>query len=622
MLKQLAPALIFILALSNAVPNFAQSSFDVVEASISEIQSALERGQVTSVEIVDAYLQRIEAYDKQGPALNSIMRINPQARQQAAALDAERAAGRVRGPLHGVPILVKDNYNTSSIPTTNGTVALAGFVPNANATQVDLLLDAGAIVLAKTTLHEYARGITTISSLSGQTHNPYDIRRVPGGSSGGTGAAVAASFGAIGLGSDTCGSIRIPSAFNNLFGLRPTKGLSSIHGVIPLSHTQDVAGPLARSLDDLAILLDVVVGYDANDAATEVMQSNPHPRFRQNLTSVAVSGLRLGKLTSAFEDSNSAVTGPIDTALEWYEDNGARLIEIEIPELAELLSASALIGHEFRPDLERYLAQFGSTDITDLADIVDNGLYHSSLDQGMTRSLETELDEEAYAAAVAARSEVLAAIEQVFLDHQLDAIVYPTVTERIAFAGDPQSGSQCQLSAHSGVPALSMPVGFTGRGLPVGLELMGLPFQDARLLGMAYPYAEANSPRQAPSSTPPLQSGLAPAPEVFDLSFSAQGASVEAEFEYDLLRNELRYSVGLGDGNSAEVYAVTLMIDSEEGAGLNEPLVYNLMGPDMSDVSGSVFMSPAFRSAYEADQVYLKVFASGMDVEGVAQRLK
>lgn len=620
--KHYAPALLFTLALSIAMPSFAQSSFDVVEASISDIQSALERGQVTSVEIVDAYLQRIEAYDKQGPALNSIMRINPQARQQAGAMDEERAAGRLRGPLHGIPILVKDNYNTSTIPTTNGTVALAGFVPNANATQVELLLEAGAIVLAKTTLHEYARGITTISSLSGQTRNPYDIRRVPGGSSGGTGAAVAASFGAIGLGSDTCGSIRIPSAFNNLFGLRPTKGLSSIHGVIPLSHTQDVAGPLARSLDDLAILLDVVVGHDPNDPATAVMQSNPHPQFRQNLTSVAVAGLRLGKLTSAFEDSTSAIIDPIDTALEWYENNGARLIEIEIPELSALLSASALIGHEFRPDLEQYLSQFGSTAITNLADIVGNGLYHSSLDQGMTTSLETEFDEEAYAAALAARSEVLAAIEKVFADHQLDAIVYPTVTERIAFSGEPQSGSQCQLSAHSGVPALSMPVGFTTRGLPVGLELMGLPFQDARLLAMAYPYAEANSPRQAPTSAPPLQSGLAPGPEIFNVSFEAQGVLLEGEFEYDLLSNELRYSVRTDSDNSAEVYAVTLMIGDDEDARLNEPLVYNLMGPDMTETSGSVFLSPAFREAYDEDRVYLKVFASGMDVSGVARRLK
>ena len=238
----------------------AQNRLEVFEASIEELQSALDAGTTSSVLLVDQYLARIAAYDKQGPALNSIIRINPAARETAAALDTERARSGPRSSLHGIPILVKDNYNTTMLPTTGGSVALANFVPNANATQVSKLIDAGAIIIAKTTLHEYAYGITTIASLSGQTRNPYDYRRVPGGSSGGTGAAVAASFGAIGLGSDTCGSIRIPSAFNNLFGLRPSKGLSSIHGVMPLSHTQDVAGPLARSLDDLAILLNIVVG--------------------------------------------------------------------------------------------------------------------------------------------------------------------------------------------------------------------------------------------------------------------------------------------------------------------------------------------------------------------------
>ena len=616
--KSILAALLFLLTTQSQ----AQSAFEVTEASISEIQSALEGGQVTSVELVEAYLARIDAYDKQGPGLNSIMRVNPQAREQAARLDAERAAGQVRGSLHGVPILVKDNYNTTTIPTTNGTVALADFVPNANATQVDLLLEAGAIVLAKTTLHEYARGITTISSLSGQTYNPYDNRRVPGGSSGGTGAAVAASLGAIGLGSDTCGSIRIPSAFNSLYGLRPTKGLSSIHGVIPLSHTQDVAGPLARSLDDLAILLDIVVGHDPNDAATEIMRTTPHPQFRQNLQSVAIDGLRLGKLSSLFERTNGAVSEPIDEALQWYEDNGARLIEVEIPELGDLLSSSALIGHEFRNDLEQYLAQFGSTTITRLEDIVNSGLYHTSLDGGMTRSLETEFDEEAYTEAVARRSDVLAAIEKVFLDHELDAIIYPTVTDRIAFAGEPQSGSQCQLSAHSGVPALSMPVGFTSRGMPVGLELLGLPFQDARLLAIAFPYAEANQPRQPPSTTPPLQSGVAPSAQVFTLSFNADGVELEGSFEYDVVSNELRFQLATGEFNRAEVYAVTLLIDREEGAELNDPLVYNLMGPDMTAASSSIFMSPEFRKAYDERRVYLKVFASGLAADGVAQRLR
>ncbi|MEQ8953266.1 MAG: amidase, partial [Gammaproteobacteria bacterium] len=340
------------LLLSLDTPAAAQSSIDVHEAGIAELQQALERGQLSSVELVDSYLARITAYDQAGPQLNSIVRLHPGARERAAELDAERARSGARSLLHGIPILVKDNYNTTDMPTTNGTVALANFTPNANATQVQKLLDAGAIVLAKTTLHEYARGITTISSLSGQTRNPYDIRRVPGGSSGGTGAGVAASFGAIGLGSDTCGSIRIPAAFNNLFGLRPSKGLSSIYGIAPLSHTQDVAGPLARSLDDLAILLDIVVGHDAKDAATAVMQNRPHPQFRQNLESAALAGLRLGKLSEVFADSDPAVREPINAALEWYEQQGARIIELQIPGLADLLSASGLIGHEFKPDLE------------------------------------------------------------------------------------------------------------------------------------------------------------------------------------------------------------------------------------------------------------------------------
>ncbi|MEX2132119.1 MAG: amidase, partial [Pseudohongiellaceae bacterium] len=211
---------------------------DVFESDIQELQAAMQSGQVSAVELVDQYLARIRAYDDSGPRLNSLLRINPAARQDAADLDRERSQGRVRGPLHGIPVIVKDNYNTDFMPTTGASVALANFVPPVNATAVQKLLDAGAVILAKSNLHEFAYGITSVSSLGGQTRNPYDPRRVPGGSSGGTSAAVAASFAAIGMGSDTCGSIRIPSAFNNLFGLRPSKGVTSIYGIMPLSHTQ------------------------------------------------------------------------------------------------------------------------------------------------------------------------------------------------------------------------------------------------------------------------------------------------------------------------------------------------------------------------------------------------
>src|SRR6476469_9808392 len=265
----------------------------VYEASIPELQQAMSRGVVSSVALVDAYLARIAAYDKQGPALNAIIRVN------AAALDAERKAGRVRGPLHGIPVIVKDNYGTRGMPTSAGTIAFASLEPD-DAFQVKKLREAGAVILGKSNMHELASGITTISSIGGQTCNPYNPDRSPGGSSGGSGAAVAASFAAIAWGSDTCGSIRIPSAVHNLFGLRPTKGLSSIAGIVPLSHSQDVGGPIARSVTDLAIVLDATVGADPADSATRILGGRQPASFVAALDSNSLRGARLGVLTEHF----------------------------------------------------------------------------------------------------------------------------------------------------------------------------------------------------------------------------------------------------------------------------------------------------------------------------------
>jgi Asp-tRNA(Asn)/Glu-tRNA(Gln) amidotransferase A subunit family amidase len=242
----------FLVAVSSAANPAPESvTFDAFERTIPEIQAAMARGETTAEELVRQYLARIEAFDHSGPQLNAMIHINPRAIEEAAALDRERAAGNIRGPLHGIPVLLKDNYDTQDMPTTAGAIAMAGFVPKDDAYQVRRLREAGAVFIGKTNLHEFARGIETISSLGGQTLNPYDPERNPGGSSGGTAAAVAANFAAVGMGSDTCGSIRIPAANNNLFGLRVTQGLSSRNGIVPLSHTQDVAGPLARSVVDL-----------------------------------------------------------------------------------------------------------------------------------------------------------------------------------------------------------------------------------------------------------------------------------------------------------------------------------------------------------------------------------
>lgn len=611
-----------LIAVILAPPALAQTTFSVYEASISDMQNALDNGQVSSVELVQQYLARIEAYDKQGPALNSIIRINPEAVAEAAELDQERSRTGARGPLHGIPILVKDNYNTTAMPTTGGSVALGNFIPNANSTQIQKLLDAGAIILAKTNLHEYAYGITTVGSLFGQTRNPYDIRRVPGGSSGGTGAAVAANLGAIGLGSDTCGSIRIPASFNNLIGLRPTKGLSSVYGVMPLSHTQDVAGPLARSAEDLAILLDAVVGFDSRDQATVLMQNQPVPQFRAALGTADLSALRLGKLTAYFDDASGAVVQAIEDALEWYEGQGAEIVEMDIPELGDLLSASGLITQEFQADLNAYLDEFGSDEIRNLEQVIANGLYHQAVSGALQRSNEFEREESAYQTRLAARDIVQDAVMQVMVEHQLDAIVYPTIAQLPVQIGDAQTGSHCSLSANSGLPAISIPVGFSSSGLPVGMELLGETLADAELLALAYAYEQANVPRVPPAVTPQLIDGSAPASEARSVSVAEGGIEVEAIFEYRPTLNELVYTIVSNPESRAELTAATLVaINSATGPG-NGVTVHNLLAPGVDRASGSYFMSAQFREAFAEGRVAVRLFAETMPVNGVTRMLE
>lgn len=610
---------LFVLSPSSVL---AQPDFDVFEASIKEIQSALGQGRINSVQLVQQYLDRIQAYDKQGPKLNAIVRVNPQALMQAQALDAERQRTGSRGPLHGVPIVVKDNYNTDHMPTTGGSVALANFIPSENATQIDKLMQAGAIILAKTNLHEYAYGITSISSLLGQTRNPYDPRRVPGGSSGGTGAAVAASFAAAGFGSDTCGSIRIPSAFNNLIGLRPSKGLSSIYGILPLSHTQDVAGPLARSAEDLALILDIVSGYDSRDEATAIMRTASVPRFVERLHSANLSELRLGRLQEYFDGADGAVNSALDDALDWYEQQGAEIIAVEIPDMADLVRRSGLIGHEFKPDIDQYLATFSEGEGLDLNFIVSQGLYHEAVDGVLSRSNASVLDEQAYQIAMVVRSELRAAIEAVMNTLDLDAIAYPTIKRTQVFTGDSQPGSNCGLSANSGLPALSMPVGFTSNGLPVGLELLGGFLQDAELLAIAQPYESAQSSRRAPSTTPALEARLAPVAQSFELLFTRPSLHVEARFTFDAVTNSFDFEVSKEQSDGLSIAAVTLVVDSNGDGELNEPIVLNLLPPDADTAAGSHFMSSEFREAVVDRRLYLKVFADSLPSAGAVQLLE
>lgn len=601
---------------------YAQPRFSVFEASIVDMQAAMEAGAVSSEQLVEQYLQRIAAYDKSGPVLNSIIRINSAALAQAKALDDERRSSGPRSLLHGIPIVVKDNYNTTTMPTTGGSVALAAFLPSANATQIDKLTAAGAIIIAKANLHEYAYGITTVGSLIGQTRNPYDLRRVPGGSSGGTAAAVAANLAAVGFGSDTCGSIRIPSAFNNLIGLRLSKGLSSIYGVLPLSHTQDVAGPLARNSMDLAIVLDQVVGFDPLDPATHPMQSSVAPGFVANLESVDLSKLRIGKLLDYFAAADSSTRRMLESALSWYEAQGSVVVDIDASGLRNLIAASGLIGHEFEVDLNNYLREFASTGVQDLEQIVRLGLHHEAVSGVLGRSARAERDEDAYQAALSARTDLRQEIEEILAQNNIDVLVYPSISETAVQIGEVQPGNNCSLSANSGLPALSMPVGFSSGGLPVGMELLGGFLKDADLLAIAHAYEQESDTRLPPPTAPPLVNGEAPGNTQITMTVEALDVALRVGIEIDHARNELNYNVSLDADSADRVYAVTLVRAETEASANSAVVLKSLIGPQQMESAGGFFMSPAIRDAVIENRLFLRVFADSYPLNGISWKIE
>lgn len=480
-------------------------SFSVVEKSIPELQEAMKSGRVTSRQLVEAYLERIQAYDKAGPTINAMIAINPKAIEIAAALDEERRTRGPRGILHGIPVVVKDNYATEDMPTTGGTLALAGFETRRDAFMVKKLRDAGAVILGKTNLHELAYGITTISSMGGQTRNPYDVTRNPGGSSGGTGAAVAASFAAAGMGTDTCGSIRIPSANNNLVGLRGTMGLSSRDGILPLALTQDIGGPLARSVTDLAIMLDATVGADPADPVSAAGTGHIPPTYLGTIGDREIGDVTIGLLTPLFGDSpaDREVGDIVREAARALRDLGAGLVELPMPELNMLLQGTSVINDEFKFNLRDYLSRFPDAPVHTLGEILASGKFGPAV-EGVLRRAEAVAapDTAAYRAALdkreAARQTILAAMSA----KGVTALAYPTLRRKPALIGQSQPGNNCQLSASTGLPAMAMPAGFTKDGLPVGIELLGTPFSEPTLLRVAYSYEQVMGLRRAPGSTP------------------------------------------------------------------------------------------------------------------------
>ncbi len=583
--------------------------FEVFEQSIPELQDAQAAGRVTSKGLVESYLARIAAYDQAGPQLNAVVLLNPRAREEAEALDRERAAKGPRGPLHGIPVLIKDNYDTADMPTTAGALGLATLRPAADAFQVRKLRDAGAVILGKTTMHELAAGITTISSLTGQTRNPYDLARVPGGSSGGTGAAIGASFAAAGMGSDTCGSIRIPAANQNLVGLRATRGLSSRTGVVPLSSTQDVAGPLARTVTDLAIMLDATVGPDPADSVTSDAAAHVPKSYREALSPDALKGARIGVLRSYFgaAPEDEEVGGIIRKALDAMKAQGAEILDVSVPGLDDLLRESSVINDEFKFDLADYLAKVPNAPVKSLGEIIDRGLQHEALDQTFRlRNAPEKRDTEHYRQALIKRRALREAVLATLEEQRVVALAFPTLRRKPTLIGEAQLGSTCQLSAATGLPAIAVPAGFSTDGVPIGMELLGGAFAETALLRLAYGWEQTTHPRVPPFSTPPLINGAAPAPTKMEVLIKgASSAAARVMLTYDRTTGAVRFDASTSGLTDDRVIALTLQRTEGEKPG---PIIAHLLTPGQVSGSGALTLRGRSREDFVAGKMYVHFY--------------
>ena len=609
--RYLAAALSVALGCAPADPEDRSPEFDVWEQSVTELAAALESGTATSQDLVAQYLARIEAYDQQGPMLNAVVTVNPDAMAVAASLDAERAAGSVRGPLHGIPVVVKDNYDTGDMPTTAGAIGLATSIPPDDAFQVRKLRDAGAIVLAKTNMHELAFELTTVSSFGDQIRNPYDPTRNPGGSGGGTGAAVAASFAAVGMGSDTCGSIRIPSSHQSLVGLRGTRGLSSRDGIIPLSSTQDIGGPLARSVEDLAITLDATVGFDPADPVTRLGSRRIPPSYTTALDPDALGDARLGVVTALMGAgaAERPVRDVVEAAIELMQQRGAEVVELEELDVTELLQGTSLISQDFRSDLDAYLARTPGALVRSLHEMLDLGLVHRGIEPRVRAALEAEnRDTDAYHERFAKRDDVRAAIVEVMDEHSLDALVYPTIRRTATRIGVSQPGNACALSAVSGLPALTVPAGFAADGMPVGVELLGRAFEEPRLIALGYAYEQATRHRRPPDFTPSLLTP--PEPIAQDTTVvTVESASGRAIFVLDPTTHLLDFSLSVAGVRDRDVLAIDLHDRHEDGE--RGPIVLRLSGRGSGRASGRLTLAGREMRLLRDGRLYVDVHTTG-----------
>ncbi len=501
-----------------ALPAQQQATFDVVEASIADIHAAMRGGRLTCRQLVDAYLARIEAYDKQGPALNAIVVVNPSVRAEADEMDRRYRQSGPTGSLHCIPVIVKDNFDTIGLQTAGGSLSLAGFEPASDAFQVRKIKEAGALVIAKSNMAEFAFSPyeTVNSILPGYTKNPYKLDRVTAGSSGGTAAAVAASFGAVGLGTDTGNSIRGPSSHQALAGIRSTMGLTSRAGVVPLNLRADIAGPMARTLADAVAVCQVIAGEDPDDPITARSRGRSIPDYSASLVPTGLRGARIGVLRQAYERGgvDDDVQAVFMKAVADLRAAGAEIVDPAAVDLSGVNRARGLgtcMG--FKYDIDRYLAaRADRVPVKSLEEIVTSRRYHPSVQLRLQSADESEPlgpDSEACKADDAYRAAYGEAVTKTMDEMRLDVYVYPTWSYPPRLIGDlntPHGDNSQVFSPTSGFPAINVPMGYTrDNTLPAGITFFGRAWDEARLIRLAYGYEQATRHRRAPATTPRLR---------------------------------------------------------------------------------------------------------------------
>ncbi|MGI9625623.1 MAG: amidase [Longimicrobiales bacterium] len=487
---------------------------DVVEVTIAELQDAIVRGETTCRMVVSAYLDRIEALD-QSSGLNAVTVVNSNALARADEIDGAVAAGNELGSLFCAPVLVKDNFDTHDLPTTGGSSALLENYPPDDAFMVRRIREEGAIVLAKTNMAEWAFSPRqTVSSSFGTTANAYALDRVPAGSSGGTASGVAASLGVVGLGSDTGNSIRGPSSHLALFGIRSTIGLTSRDGVIPLSYSADIAGPMARTVEDAARVFTVVAGYDPADPYTEAGRGMAHQDYTAFLDAEGLAGARIGVLRALVdtEDADPEVIQVFEQALRDLERLGAEVVDpFQVPDLTALRGAAGGC-RTFRYDVSQYLASLGDdAPITDVTAVLETGQYSDYVKERLEQYGEARTDAPPaswdppcpeyvdHAGRQAYKDAVVAAMDEA----QVEAIVYPTWTNppaTLANASEEYRGDNSQIVAPAtGLPAGTVPMGYTRDVLPAGLQILARPFEEGVIFRLAYAYEQGTQHRRPPA---------------------------------------------------------------------------------------------------------------------------